>query len=237
MDRCKNRSVGSHFQGYRYYFTKGSTTFLLYSFCWARNENKNNLLPEMQGQSSRKYLSFDLSQILSQPHYSGYRLESTLEEFSTVKLLTEAAGIIRMYFSILIQIIQSLCADYIRAVLRFLYCKAHTLTLQLMAQVTSWSLRYNINSMFYVMFSGGETDAQLIINDFLTSYVTGTKYLNVNQADYRSCICLGHWHTKRISGLPSITCLPWIHVTVNIFKQGVQTQLNTLLGFNIYTFH
>ncbi len=47
--------------------------------------------------------------------------------------------------------------------------------------------------MFYVMFSGGETDALLIINDFLTSYVTGTKCQNVNQADYRSYIMfLGH---------------------------------------------
>ncbi len=35
--------------------------------------------------------------------------------------------------------------------------------------------------MFYVMLSGGETDALLIINDFLTSYVTGTKCQNVNQ--------------------------------------------------------
>ncbi len=41
--------------------------------------------------------------------------------------------------------------------------------------------------MLYV-FSGGETDAQLIINDFMTAYVNGTKCQNVNQADYRSHI-------------------------------------------------
>ena len=39
--------------------------------------------------------------------------------------------------------------------------------------------------MFYVMLSGGESDALLIITDFLTSYVTGIKCVNVNQADYR----------------------------------------------------
>ncbi len=40
------------------------------------------------------------------------------------------------------------------------------------------------------MFSGGETDALLIINDFPTSYVTGTKCQKVNQADYRSHIIM-----------------------------------------------
>ncbi len=63
--------------------------------------------------------------------------------------------------------------------------------------------------MFYVMFSGGETDTLLVINDFLTSHVTGTEYQNVHQADHRShiiCKFLGHQHMLRdVTDLPPIT--------------------------------
>ncbi len=80
--------------------------------------------------------------------------------------------------------------------------------------------------MFYVM-SGRETDAMLIINDFLTSYATGTKCRNVNQADYRCHIMF--------LGL-EIIMSSFNIIAVNISKQGVQTQLDTLLDFHTLTF-
>ncbi len=94
--------------------------------------------------------------------------------------------------------------------------------------------------MFYVMFSGGETDAQLIINDFLTCYITVAKCLNVNQADYRSCLenMRSSFNNLPTMNLHRIFHIVNIHIpVVNILKQGVRTQLDTLLNFNIYTFH